>query len=449
MRKRSLFVVFSILLLSQAALASAYIAVEVPEFQNAVVLAADLYGEDEPALLLGQGHILSLFKDGAFSQLIDGISGRITAVAAGDINGDFKNELVVATDSGGALYFFAERNGLWERFGQTQYLWDSITHLEVHDFDNDGWGDLLALTTKGEAHVFLSSEGTLFPFWKSEPGEIVAGIEALDVDHDGSPEVIYALQSGYIGVLTLEGQEFATLWENYPWGLVESLVVVPHQTAPEWLVVTNRKMLYGWRYRNGEVISTRLFEGTELGETLYYFPGQGLLSLSAKTGVSLFELQSSSVSEQWRVPGLFGAHAFYYRGTPYLQDAKGTWFRIEQGSSDWRVFLYDQEVTELVDLFSQNGEFYYRLPDVAKLLGLQEAPAGDWHYLADAHEIVLEPEGNLVKYDGLVIPLNTPILVKEGLPYVSSEVFPLFGWTVEPDVARQHLTFRQNWGWWL
>ena len=449
MRKVFLYVVFSILVLSPVGAASTYIAVEVPELQNAAVLPTDLYGSNEASLLLGQGHKLSIYSDGTVLPLLDGISGRVTAIAAGDINGDFRNELVVATDSGGALYFFAERNALWERHGQTQYLWDTITRLEIHDFDSDGWGDLLVLTEKGQVHVLLSSEGTLVPFWKSDPAEVVVGVEILDLDQDGYPELIYALQSGYIGILTLDGQGFATLWENYPWGLVESLVVLPDQPSPEWLVVTSQKMLYGWRFRGGEITSSRLFEGSELGEHLFYFPGEGLLSLSSKTGVSLFQLQSSSVTEKWTVPGLFGNHAFFYQGAPYLQALDGTYFRIEQGNAAWRVFLHNKDVTESVPLIRHNEIFYYSLSDVAVLFGLMEVPENRWRYVVDHHEIILDPHENLVKFDNLVIPINNPVLEKDGLPYVSAEVFPLFGWRVELDTARQHVIFQQNWGWWL
>ena len=160
----------------------------------------------------------------------------------------------------------------------------------MHDFNGDGWGDVVALTDKGEAFVYLSREGNLFPLWKSPAGEYVVGFEVLDVDQNGYPDLIIALRSGYVAVLTWGEEEFVTLWENYPWGAVESLVIIPHATSPEWLVVTSQKMLYAWRWQNGEVTTSRKFEAQALGEHLFYIPQEGLLSLSGATGISLFDL---------------------------------------------------------------------------------------------------------------------------------------------------------------
>lgn len=448
-RKITVFVVISILLLSAASGAATYIAVEVPELRNSVLRVADLYSQGESMLLLGQGHSVSTLAEDTVVPLIDGISGRISALAVGDVNGDLRSELVVGTDSGGALYFYAEKGGTWERQGQPQYLWDTIRLLEIHDFNNDGWGDVLVLTGKGEAHVLLSSEGTLYPFWKSKPGEVVVGVEVIDVDHNGYPEVIYAFQSGYIAVLDWEEQGFTVLWENYPWGSIESLVVLPHQSSPEWLVVTSQKMVYGWRYRNGEVVSSRLFEGNELGEHLFYFTGQGLLSLSQKTGISLFELQSASVSEKWRIPGIFGNQAFSFEGALYFRDPSGIYYKLVEGSNRWRIFLQNQEITESVEVLNHEGELFYRLPDLAESLGLIVHKGKSWYYVLGSHEVVLDPEHNCIRYDNVVIPMTNSILDMGGLPYVSAEVFPVFGWRVELDFSRQHVIFRQNWGWWL
>jgi len=442
-------VVFSILLVPSVTSASTYIAVDVPELQDSVVLLADLSEQSNLALVLGQGHGVAMFADNTIIPLIDGISGRVSALASGDMNGDLKNDLVVGTDSGGALYTYVERNGIWERHGQPQYLWDTIRHLESHDLNNDGWSDIVVVTGKGEAQILLSSEGSLYPAWRSKPGENVVGLDVLDFDQDGYPELVYAFESGYIGLLRLEGQEFSTFWENYPWGSVESLVVLPHQSSPEWLVITSQKMVYGWRFRNGEVVSSRIFEGNELGEHLFYFPGDGLLSLSQKTGVSLFELHSTSVSELWRVPGLFGNRAFRYQEDIYFRDRNGTYYKIVQGNASWRVFLHNQEITDEVMVLDHDGELFFRLPDLAERLGITSIPDNGWYYSVDGHDVIFDPERYAVYYDSIVIPMQNPVLQVDGLPYVSAEVFPLLGWKVERDSSRRHVVFQKNWGWWF
>ena len=448
MRRGTLVVVFSILFLVIMPVRASYIAEHVPELRNSIVLVADLYGQGESTLIFGQGHSVFALSDNTILPLIAEISGRVSALAVGDVNGDFQNELIVGTDSGGALNFYVWKDSVWERQGQPQYLWDVIRLLEVHDFNSDGWGDVVVLTGRGEAQVLLSSEGTLYPSWKSKTGEVVVGIEVTDVDHDGRPELIFAFESGYIGVLKWD-QEFVTMWENYPWGSIESLVVVPHANAPEWLVVTSQKMLYAWRFRDGEVVSSRRFEGNELGENLFYFPDLGLMSLSQKTGISLFDLQTAAVSEKWRIPGLFGNEAFSYHGDLYFRDLNNVYYRIVSGSATWRIFLQDQEITNLVEVVNQEGELFYRLPDLAPHLGAVGVTDNSWHYLIDGHEVVFRPESNLVKYDQLPIPMKNPIVAVDGQPYVSAEVLPFFGWKVELDSSRQQVVLQRNWGWWL
>ena len=449
LRKKIIFLMFLILLLAQPSIASTYIAVDVPELQNAVVAVGDLYGKGEQSLIFGEGHNVSVLEEGSTSPLIGGVSGRVSAIALGDVNGDLRNEIVVGTDSGGALSVYADKNGTWERQGQPHYLWDTIRSLEIHDFNSDGWGDVLVVTAKGEASILISLEGMLYPSWKSKEGQAVAGAQVIDADHDGYPELLYALRSGYIALVKWDNAEFTVLWENYPWGSVESLVVIAHQNSPEWLVVTSQKMLYGWRFRSGEVVSTRLFEANELGEYLFYVPGEGLLSFSMKTGISLFELESSAVAEKWRVSGLFGDQAFYHGGNFYFRDASNAYHQLVQGSAKWRVFLQDQEVTESLEVLNRDGELFYCLDDLAERLGLIEASGSGWHYSYDGHQIELDLDGGVVRYDGLTIPMKSPLLEVAGRPYVPAEVFPLFGWRVELDPSRQHVVILQNWGWWL
>lgn len=440
---------FLMLLQAQPARASNYIAVDVPALQDAVVVVSDLYGKGEESLIFGRGLSVSVLADDTALPLIEGASGRVSALAVGDVNGDLRNELLVGTDSGGALSFYANRNGQWERQGQPYYLWETIRSLEVHDFNNDGWGDVLVLTAKGEAKVLLSLEGSLSPFWNSKAGEAVVGAAAMDIDHDGYPELIYALRSGYIAVLKWDSEDFSVLWENYPWGSVESLVLIPHQTSPEWLVVTSQKMLYGWRLHDGEVVSSRLFEGSELGENLFYASGEGILSFSRKTGISLFSLGTTSVTEKWRVPGLYGNQAFYHGGDFYFKDENNAYHLLVQGSTQWRVFLHEQEITASLDVLNRDGELFYCLPDLSGHLGLIRVGESGWHYTQDGHYIEIDLERGVVGYDGLMIPMEQPLLDVEGLPYISAEVFPLFGWRVELDPSRQHVVFVHNWGWWL
>lgn len=448
LRKETLILVLILVLLPQIAHASPYIVVDEPELAGAIILFADLYDQDETICLMGQGSSVFILENGTKTELIN-VPGQISALAVGDVTGDLRSELIVGTTNAGGLYFYREKNGQWEREGQPLYLWDTIRQLEVHDFNNDGWGDLVVLTGQGEVQIFLSWEGKLYPFWKSQLNQRVVDWQVLDVDQNGFSDLIYALQSGYIGILTWDDQEFVTLWENYPWGQIESLVVLPHQSSPEWLVVTSQKMLYGWRWQDGEVVSSRHFHASDLGESIFYIPGQGLLSFSKKTGVSLFELKSSTVSELWGVPGVFADQAFYVKGSYLFRDEAANYYRLAQGDGNWRILVNDREVTGSVEVFDDEGKLYYNLEELGTELGFMVFGIDYWHFLKEGHYLRLRTGTGLVEYDGLHIPIRSPVVEWDGVPYATAELFPLLGWSVEIDWARQQILFYPTWGWWL
>lgn len=446
--RKAICAVFFILLLVQMPVAASFTAVAAPELFGASVLVADLHGDGQEKLLLGKEGGVFVLDEGGLQQFIE-VPGRVTAVAVGDVTGDFRHDLAVGTDRGGALYLYTERAGTWERHGHAQYLWDTIIQLGIHDFNGDGWGDVVALTDKGEAYVYLSREGNLFPLWKSPAGELVVGCAVLDVDRNGYPDLIFTLRTGYVAVLTWGEEEFVPLWENYPWGAVESLAVVSDASSPEWLVVTSQKMLYAWRWQNGEVINSRKFEAQSLGERLVYIPKHGLLSLSSVTGISLFELQSSEVVEKWRVPGLFGDDAFFYAGDFYFRDPSGAYLRLVEGAESWRVFVHDQEVTGYVDVLRRDGQLYVNLLNLAPILGLTARLEGGWKVSAGPMEVTLWPERTVLDWQGFLIPLGSPLVEEGGLPFLPMEVLPLLGWTVQIDALRQLVVFVENWGWWI
>lgn len=446
--KKAVCMAVFFVLLMEAAGAAAYTAVAEPALFGAHVLVADLWGQGQPSLLLGKEGGVFVLEESEPQPLIE-VPGRVTALAAGDLTGDFRPDLALGTDRGGALYLYTERGGIWERHGHAQYLWDTIVGLDIHDFNNDGWGDVVALTDRGEAFVYLSREGNLFPLWKSPSGEVVVGMEVADVDGNGYPDLVYALRSGYVGVLTWGGEEFATLWENYPWGAVESLLIIPHASSPEWLVVTSQKMFYAWRWQNGEVITSRKFEATALGEHLFYIPQQGLLSLSGVTGISLFDLETSGVVERWRVPGLYGDHAFYFAGELYFRDKTQAYLRLVEGSPQWRLFVGDKEVTGFIDVLQRDGELFFSLLDLAPVLGLALNLEGSWQVTGAAGDVALWPGQTVLGWQGLLVPLANPVVEEAGVPYVPVDVLSLLGWTVQIDFLRQQVTFLENWGWWV
>ncbi len=430
--------------------AAPYIVVDEPAFKGAVVLFGDLFQRDQVECLVGKGQSLYLVDGEEQQELITDIPGRITALALGDLTGDLRHNLVVGTDGAGALYFYTLRGGEWKREAEPIYLWDSIRYLGVYDLNNNGWGDVVALTEGGELTIFISWEGRLYPFWKSPPQEVVTNVQVLDINQDGQPDVIYTYASGYVGILTWDDQEFTTLWENYPWGAIDGLVVLPVSGAPEWLVVTSQKMLYGWKWKDGEVVNSRHFYASGLGEHLFYIPSEGLLSFSEKTGISLFELHLSGVTELWRVPGVSGCEAFYVDSEFILRDCQFNYYRLVPDSGEWSILLNGKDITERISFYEEeDGQLYFNLTEIGPELGFSVFHLGDWYFLKDNHHLRINPQSRRIECNGLLIPFQGSIIVKDGVPFAGPEIFPLFGWMFKVDLARREARLGKNWGWWV
>ncbi len=430
--------------------ASPYIVVDEPDLRGAVVLFTDLFQRGRIECLLGKEQSLYLVDGEEHQELISGIPGQITALAAGDLTGDLRQNLVVGTAGAGGLYFYSLRSGEWKREAEPIYLWDSIRYLEICDLNGDGWGDVVALTEGGEITIFISWEGRLYPFWKSPPHEVATNVQVLDINQDGQLDVIYTYASGYVGILTWDVQEFVTLWENYPWGSIDSLVVLPLADAPEWLVITSQKMLYGWKWKDGEVVNSRHFYASALGEYLFYIPGVGLLSSSPKTGISLFELHTSEVAQLWCVPGVFGCEVFYVAGEFILRDCGFNYYRLAPDSGEWSIFLNGKDITERVSFYEEDdGQLYFNLKEIGPELGFSVFLLGDWYFMQDQQHLRINPRSERIECNGLWIPFGGTIVEKDGMPYAGPEIFPLFGWVFKLDPARREARLGKSWGWWM
>lgn len=450
MRKKALLLILATFFwFTGISAAAPYIVVDELALKGTVVLFGDLFQRDRIDCVIGKGQGVYLVDGETEEELISGIPGRITALAMGDLTGDLRNNLVVGTDGAGALYLYSLRSGKWEREAEPFYLWDPMRHLEIHDFNNDGWGDVVALTEGGEITIFISWEGRLYPFWKSPPNEFVTNVQVLDIDQDGQSDVIYTLKSGYVGILTWDDQEFVTLWENYLWGSIEGLVVLPFTGSPEWLVVTSQKMLYGWKWKDGEVVNNRHFYASGLGEHLFYIPGEGLLSFSEKTGISLFELHASGVTELWRVAGISGCEAFYVDSEFILRDCNFNYYRLVPDSGQWSILFNGQNITERAQAFEVDDKLYFNLSEIGPELGFSVYHLGDWYFLKDNHHLRISPQSNRIECNGLLIPFQGLIIEKDGIPYAGPEIFPLFGWMLKIDPARRKASLSRNWGWWV
>ncbi|HHY10487.1 MAG TPA: hypothetical protein GX528_07970, partial [Firmicutes bacterium] len=257
---------------------------------------------------------------------------------------------------------------------------------------------------------------------------------------------INTFKSGYVGVLTWLDQEFVTLWENYPWGLIESLFVLTDSGYPEWLVISSQKMVYGWRLQNGEVVLSRHFHAPYVGEKAFYIPGEGLLSFSAKRGTSLFKLERDSFLELWNIPGFAGAEAFYVNGEFLIRDENYNYFHLIPRSAGWEIYVGGRDVTDQIGTLQAGSLLYFNLEHLGPELGFS---IENGRLVQGERFFELEAEKPLVKVDGLPIPLKHPLLLADNDFYAPLDLFSLLGWSPAVDQARQRIEFNKSWGWWF
>lgn len=425
--------------------ADTYVRVDRPELNGAVLLVADLMDIGEPQVILGRQNAVYIVHEDEVQELAGDLPGHVTALAAGDLTGDFRPELLVGTDNAGAFYIYERQGGLWNRSGRARYLWEPVQMLAVHDINDDGWGDVLVLNETGDAEIYLSWEGELYRFWRSAD---IKHFTAADIDGDGVVEILFTSRQGQVAVLKWEDQQLVTIWENYPWGTIESLVVIDEGSTPEWIVVTSQKMLYGWRWQNDTVATTRHFHAPELGELLTYIPGTGLLSFSPSRGASMFALQSSGVRELWNVPDVTGEQVYPFFESFLVRDEHNEYFLLQPSDGRWQIFLDEQDITDELKLSARNGQFFVELTSAARGFGLSLFGSEPWYIIGPNGFISVNVGERFIERDNLRFPLSAEAFLEGEELHVPLEIFNYLGWTVEVDRSRQQIRFVRRWGWW-
>jgi len=182
------------------------------------VSVCDVNGDGKPDLLvasmgvilpsndrIGSVIVLENLGDAHFrKRIIAENIARVTDVRGVDLNGDGRIDLVVGQfgyNEGEVRWM--ENLGDWKFESHLLLSKPGTIHTPVADFDRDGRPDFAALVSQDdeEVHLFTNQGSGQFRdaiLWKAaDPSWNSSGLEVCDLNHDGSPDLLYSNGDGF------------------------------------------------------------------------------------------------------------------------------------------------------------------------------------------------------------------------------------------------------------
>lgn len=145
-----------------------------------------------------------------------------------DEDGDGSNELIVGTgfktDQGwGQVYFF--RPDSPSPYDKMDPFDSRLREIDVHDLDSDGREELIVCSgvslgdIRGEGYIRIFDLETRELEWKSpDLGGCMEGLKVLDVDDDGTVEIIasngYRYREGWCYIFSYDGSDYVREWKS-------------------------------------------------------------------------------------------------------------------------------------------------------------------------------------------------------------------------------------------
>lgn len=449
-RREYLIILFSVLILSANTIASSYVLEELPHLHNTVLIAADVMNVGYQQLIVGKSNEVRIFDQNGTSKPIADIDGNVRALATGDLTGNFRMEVLVGTDNY-SICVYKQIDQTWQQIEEIKYLWAPINYLEVADITGNGWGDVIALNTRGEAFIFLSWNGKLSLFWRSKPNETVKYITAADLTGNGADEVIFTHNSGYVAVLHWQEGQLDLVWQNFPWGSIDGLVItqLSLQQLPEITVTTGQNIFYSWQWKAEDLTISRHFTQELAGEPIMYMTDHGLINRSDAYGISAYEIGTNSLTEKWNIPLTGITDVILYNGRFLVKNNLDMYYLLHTiNTDDIDVYFDHEHVDNPPQMLIYDGHVYLSLEDTIDRIGWLSFGTKRIFLIRGLDYFVIEPGKSTILWNNVAIPLTREIISHHDEIYIPLSALTMFGYEAVFDVTGFKLDIQKKWGWW-
>jgi len=323
-------------------------------------------------------------------------------LAAGDIDGDGKSELVAGSQDKNVYLLTSGGDLLWRYTARA-----AIYTVALADLEGDGQGEVIAGSDDNNIYA-LGSDGRLL--WWYTTGSRVTEVAAQDLDGDGSQEVLAGSWDGYLYLLDGDGE---LRWRRALAGGATNILVFDLQSDGQGEIIVASEeggvtaFTSGgerlWNYEVGgyiRKIDIYDFEGKKIvvGSSegvLYLLSSEGQLILRHAIGSSIPTLDIADIEGSPKI--FFGSG--YDDGQIYLLDGQKGW-GFATGSGVWAldIFLLDGE--GVIAAGGDEGTIYL-LDRYGRLLGNYHV--GDRIHGLLAHDLEGDGRPEIILRSGLYL----------------------------------------------
>lgn len=445
-----LMIIFFSLVIIHDVVRADYLLYELAYLDNSILAVADVLDTGRDQIIAGNGSEVRIYDQGQVQELISGFSGTVTAIAVGDLTGDFRPEILIGTDKG-SYYVYQRIQGQWHQIVEQRYLWAPVTYLEVCDLTGNGWGDVIVRTSRGEAFIYLAWDGQLSLFWRSQPNEAVKFIIAADLTGSGSDDVVIARSSGYVGVMSWQEGQLDLIWQNYPWGTIDCLDVVQLQSGrlPEIMVLTGQNIFYTWRWDGDTFVTQRHFPYELDGHAVKFVPGIGLINLSTASGITVYNVGSSSLNQTNSLPLFDVRNLVVVNEAVLVQENSGKYYRLQEvDREEIEIYVNNKRSSNPPELLIYDGRIYLDVDGLASMLDLIRFGNDRIFLVQGLHYFIIDLSEKVVLWKNTPLPVTDSILTDNGKVYVPLSLISLLGYEFEFEYSINELHIKRSWGWW-